>query len=187
MKGNIDDKEAVMFLALPEADKDTASAIDSDIGYYASAIERVETGTSYRYFEVKGKFTDYSDGIIVGYGYDFETTLPKLYYRPEVTETDYTATLTISRVKFSVGRTGAIRFKIKADGSNEWKNIEHTTDGDRYSADTNPVKAERQFTVPIHQRNTNFELKVTSNFPYPVSLVSMMWEGNYSPRFYRRA
>ena len=183
----IDDKEAVMFLALPEADKDTASAIDSDIGYYASAIERVETGTSYRYFEVKGKFTDYSDGIIVGYGYDFETTLPKLYYRPEVTETDYTATLTISRVKFSVGRTGAIRFKIKADGSNEWKNIEHTTDGDRYSADTNPVKAERQFTVPIHQRNTNFELKVTSNFPYPVSLVSMMWEGNYSPRFYRRA
>ncbi len=183
----IDAKEAVMFLALPEADKDTAAAIDSDIGYYTSAIERVETGTSYKYFEVKGKFTDYSDGIIVGYGYDFETTLPKLYYRPEDNQTDYTATLTISRVKFSVGRTGAVRFKLKADGSNEWKNVEHTTDGDRYSADTNPVKNERQFTVPIHQRNTNFELKVTSNFPYPVSLVSMMWEGSYSPRFYRRA
>ena len=183
----IDDKEAVMFLALPTADQNTDSAIDSDIGYYAAAIERIETSTNYRYFEVKGKFTDYADGIIVGYGYDFDVTLPKLYYRPEVNETDYTATLTISRVKFSVGRTGAVRFKLKADGSNEWKNVEHTTDGDRYSADTNPVKSERQFTVPIHQRNTNFELKVTSNFPYPVSLVSMMWEGNYSPRFYRRA
>ena len=183
----IDDKEAVMFLALPTADQNTDSAIDSDIGYYAAAIERIETNTNYRYFEVKGKFTDYADGIIVGYGYDFDVTLPKLYYRPEVNETDYTATLTISRVKFSVGRTGAVRFKLKADGSNEWKNVEHTTDGDRYSADTNPVKSERQFTVPIHQRNTNFELKVTSNFPYPVSLVSMMWEGNYSPRFYRRA
>ena len=183
----INDKQAVMFLALPEADKDTAAAIDSDIGYYASAIERIEPSTNYRYFEVKGKFTDYSDGIIVGYGYDFETTLPKLYYRPEDNQTDYTATLTISRVKFSVGRTGAIRFKIKADGSNEWKHVEHTTDGDYYSADTNPVKLERQFTLPIHRRNTNFELKVTSNFPYPVSLVSMMWEGIYSPRFYRRA
>ena len=183
----IDDKEAVMFLALPTADQNTDSAIDSDIGYYAAAIERIETSTNYRYFEVKGKFTDYADGIIVGYGYDFDVTLPKLYYRPEVNETDYTATLTISRVKFSVGRTGAVRFKLKADGSNEWKNVEHTTDGDHYSADTNPVKSERQFTVPIHQRNTNFELKVTSNFPYPVSLVSMMWEGNYSPRFYRRA
>ena len=43
---------------------------------------------------------------------------------------------------------------------------------------------EKQKTV---KTDTNFELKVTSNFPYPVSLVSMTWEGNYSPRFYRRA
>ena len=183
----INDKEATMYLAVPAADVGTASVIDSDEGYYTAALERTETGTNYRYFEVKGKFTDYADGIIVGYGYDFEVELPKMYYRPESNQTDFTATLTISRVKFSVGRTGSVRFKVKADGSNEWKPVEHTTDGDRYSADTNPVKSERQFIVPIHQRNTNFELKVTSDFPYPVSLVSMMWEGNYSPRFYRRA
>ena len=183
----INDKEATMYLAVPTADVGTTSVIDSDEGYYTAALERVETGTGYKYFEVKGKFTDYADGIIVGYGYDFEVELPKIYYRPETNQTDFTATLTISRVKFSVGRTGAVRFKVKADGSNEWKPVEHTTDGDRYSADTNPVKLERQFIVPIHQRNTNFELKVTSDFPYPVSLVSMMWEGNYSPRFYRRA
>ena len=183
----IDAKAAVMYLAVPTADVGTASVIDSDDGYYASALERTESSTNYRYFEVKGKFTDYADGIIVGYGYDFEVELPKMYYRPEANETDFTATLTVSRIKFSVGRTGSVRFKVKADGSNEWKPVEHTTDGDRYSADTNPVKSERQFIVPIHQRNTNFELKVTSDFPYPVSLVSMMWEGNYSPRFYRRA
>lgn len=183
----IDDKDAIMYLAVPTADVNTDAALDSDEGYYAAALERTETGTGYRYFEVKGKFTDYADGIIVGYGYDFDVTLPKLYYRPEATETDYTATLTISRVKFSVGRTGAIQFKVKADGANEWKPVESTTEGAGYLADTNPVKSERQFIVPIHRRNTNFELKVTSNFPYPVSLVSMMWEGNYSPRFYRRA
>ena len=183
----IDEKQAVMLLSVPQADVGTTAVIDADAGYYATAEERTETGTGYRYFEVKGKFTDYADGIVVGYGYDFEVTLPKFYYRPQPTVTDFTAALTISRVKFSVGRTGAIRFKVKADGSNEWKNIESTSDGDRYSADSNPVKDERQFIVPIHQRNTNFELKVTSDFPYPVSLVSMMWEGIYSPRFYRRA
>jgi hypothetical protein len=183
----IDSKQAIMLLGVPTADVDTDSAIDADAGYYAAVEERTETSTGYRYFEVKGKFTDYDDGIIVGYGYDFEVTLPKFYYRPQPNVTDFTAALTVSRVKFSVGRTGAIRFKVKADGSNEWKNVEHTTDGDRYSADSNPVKDERQFIVPIHQRNTNFELKVTSDFPYPVSLVSMMWEGIYSPRFYRRA
>ena len=183
----IDEKQAIMLLGVPEADVGTDSAIDADAGYYATAQERTESGTGYRYFEVKGDFTDYADGIVVGYGYDFEVTLPKFYYRPETNKTDFTAALTISRVKFSVGRTGAIRFKSKADGSNEWKTVEHTTDGDYYSADSNPVKAERQFIVPIHQRNTNFELKVTSDFPYPVSLVSMMWEGNYSNKYYRRS
>ena len=183
----IDEKQALMLLSVPQADVGTTAVIDADAGYYATAEERTETGTNYRYFEVKGNFTDYADGIVVGYGYDFEVTLPKFYYRPQPTVTDFTAALTISRVKFSVGRTGAIQFKVKADGSNEWKNIESTSDGDRYSADSNPVKDERQFIVPIHQRNTNFELKVTSDFPYPVSLVSMMWEGIYSPRFYRRA
>ena len=182
----IDNKKAFMFLAVPEADVGTSAVIDADDGYYADAIERIEPVTGYRYFEVKGKFTDYSDGIVIGYGYDFEVTLPKFYFRPDQNTADFTAALTISRVKFSVGRTGAIRFKLKAEGSNEWKPVEHTTDADYYSADSNPVKNERQFIVPIHQRNTNFELKVTSDFPYPVSLVSMMWEGIYSPRFYRR-
>lgn len=159
----------------------------ANAGYYAIAEGGVEAGTNYGYFDVKGDFTNYQQGIVVGYGYDFEVTLPKFYFRPKPSETDFTATLTISRVKFSVGRTGAIRFKLKADGSNEWKNVEPTIDGNRYSASTNPVKTERQFIVPIHQRNTNFQLKVTSDLPYPVSLVSMMWEGVYSPRFYRRA
>tara|TARA_B100001094_G_scaffold331614_1_gene400589 strand:- start:8576 stop:11119 length:2544 start_codon:yes stop_codon:yes gene_type:complete len=182
----IDDKDAVMLLTVPTADDGTNAEIDSDQGYWAKAIERIEPSTNYRYFEVKGNFTAYADGIVVGYGYDLEVVLPKFYLRTEQ-GADYTASLTIARIRMSVGRTGAIRFKVKPTGSNEWKNVEHTAEGDIYSGDTNPVVQERVFTLPIHQRNTNFELKVTSDFPYPVSLVSMMWEGNYSTKYYRRA
>jgi hypothetical protein len=180
-------QNAMMLLTVPLADDGTDAEIDADAGYYATAYERTESGTNYRYFEVKGNFTDYADGIVVGYPYDFEATLPRFYFRRDQNTTDFTAALTVSRAKFSVGRTGAVTFKLKATGSNEWRNVQHTADADYYSADSSPVKSERQFIVPIHQRNTNFELKVTSNFPYPVSLVSMMWEGNYTPRFYRRA
>ena len=180
-------REAVMLLTVPAADVNTPSKLESDQGYWSGAYERTETGTGYRYFEVKGDFAKYADGIVVGYGYDLDVTLPKFYFRRDEKTTDFTATLTISRVKLSAGRTGAVTFKLKAVGSNEWIDIQHTADADYYQGDTNPVKPERQFTVPIHQRNTNFELKVTSIFPYPVSLVSMMWEGNYSPRFYRRS
>ena len=182
----IDDKEAVMLLTLPTADNGTDSALDSDQGYWATAIERIEPVTGYRYFEVKGDFSGYADGIIVGYGYDLDVTLPKFYLQTDQ-GADFTASLTISRVKLSAGRTGAIRFKVRPIGSNEWRDVQHTTDGDIYQGDTNPVVQNRVFTLPIHQRNTNFELKVTSDLPYPVSLVSMTWEGNYSDKYYRRS
>jgi hypothetical protein len=182
----IQDKEGAMLLTVPSADSGTDDELASDQGYWAAATERTEIGTGFRYFEVKGDFSGYADGIVVGYNYDFEATLPKFYFRRKEATTDYTATLTISRVKFSIGKTGAVTFKIKAAGANDWSNIQHTAEANYYSGDTNPVVSERVFTVPVHRRNTNFELKVTSNYPYPVSLVSMMWEGNYSPRFYRR-
>ena len=179
--------KGVMLLTVPTADVGTDAAVDADAGFYLEATERTEIGTGYHYFEVKGDYSSYADGIVVGYNYDFETTLPKLYYKQDPNTSDYTATLTISRVTFSVGRTGPVLFKVKADGSDEWKNVEYVTDANIYKADSSPITSEHLFTIPIHQRNTNFELKVTSNFPYPVSLVSMTWEGNYSPRFYRRA
>jgi len=178
---------AVMLLTVPTADNNTTAEIDADAGYWATAYERTESGTNYRYFEVKGNFTSYADGIVVGYGYDLDVILPKFYYRRNPTTTDFTAALTISRAVFSIGRTGAVKFKLRPTGRKEWVDVQHTAIADYYAGDSNPVVSERQFTVPIHQRNTNFELKVTSNLPYPVSLVSMMWEGNYSPRFYRRA
>ena len=180
-------REAAMLLTKPQADlNNPAELLKSDAGYWLAATERTEIGTGYRYFEVKGDFTTCADGIIIGYNYAFDVTLPKFYFRRDATTTDFTATLTISRAKFSVGRTGVIEFKLKAVGSNQWIDVQHVADADYYSANKNPVDSEHVFIVPIHQRNTNFELKVTSNSPYPVSLVSMMWEGNYSPRFYRR-
>ena len=182
----ISDKKGAMLFGIPTADVGTPAVVDADAGYYLEATERTEIGTGYRYFEVQGNHTAYADGIIIGYNYGFDITLPKFYYRIDENTTDYTAALTISRVHFSVGRTGPIEFKLKSSGSDEWKNIEYVTDANSYAADSSPITSEHQFTIPIHQRNTNFELKVTSNFPYPVSLVSMMWEGNYSPRFYRR-
>jgi len=181
-------REAAMLLAKPVADVgNTAALLDADAGYWAVATERTEIGTGYRYFEVKGNFSDYADGIIIGYNYDLDVTLPKFYFRRDQNTIDFTATLTISRAKFSVGRTGAVTFKLRPTGANEWVDVQHVAEADYYASDSNPVQPEHRFIVPIHQRNTNFELKVTSNFPYPVSLVSMMWEGNYSPRFYRRA
>jgi hypothetical protein len=153
-------------------------------GYYLKGTPRLD-GTD-PYFEVQKDQSNLADSIVIGYNYDFEVTLPKFYFRRDATTTDYTAALTIARVKLSANRNGALTFKTKLNNSKQWTIVREVTTFESYSASTNPVKPEYVFTIPIHQRNINFELKVTSDFPYPVSLVSMMWEGNYSPRFYRR-
>ena len=67
-----------------------------------------------------------------------------------------------------------------------WYDVQPTQEAGQYLADDVPLIEESIFTIPVHQRSDNFNLRVFSNSPFPVSLTSMMWEGQYSPRFYRR-
>ena len=158
---------------------------NADAGYSVKATPKSDTDGPY--FEVAKDFRALEDGILIGYDYNFEVTLPKFYFRRDAQTTDFTANLTISRVNVSVGRSGTTTFKTKLTNSKNWMDVKEVTAIDSYQANSEPVQPEYRFVVPIHQRNINFELQVTSNQPYPVSLVSMMWEGNYSPRFYKRA
>ena len=68
----------------------------------------------------------------------------------------------------------------------EWYILEPTSEANSYLADDVPLDESRVVTIPIHQRSKNFSLRVFNDSPFPVSLNSMMWEGTYSPRFYRR-
>ena len=70
--------------------------------------------------------------------------------------------------------------------TNNWYTIQPVQDANQYLADDIPLTEDKVFTIPIHQRSENFNIRVFSNSPFPVSLTSMMWEGQYSPRFYRR-
>ena len=68
----------------------------------------------------------------------------------------------------------------------EWYNLNPVVIADNYLANDIPVSDQSIFTLPIHQRTDNFTLRLFNDSPFPVSVNSMMWEGMYSPRFYRR-
>ena len=68
----------------------------------------------------------------------------------------------------------------------EWYELAPSQMANEYLADDVPLDESRVVTIPIHQRSKNFSLRVFNDSPFPVSLNSMMWEGHYSPRFYRR-
>lgn len=139
------------------------------------------------YFEFEGD--DYSaltSKVYLGFRYNFDIQLPRFYYQVAENTSDYTANLTVSRVKFSVGLSANVGFKLQAKGRSEWYDVQSIQNADYYLADDVPLDEQTVYILPIHQRNNNFNLRVYSDSPFPVSLTSMMWEGQYSPRFYRR-
>ncbi len=209
--------------------------------------------------------------VYVGYKYKYDVTLPKMYFRRDADGrvTDYTASLIVARMKFSIAQSSVVGFKLKSkgiqaatqsftgDGSttafsptfdvadkndvivkkngaiqtkgtdytiadhtsltgkvtvtfssaplaerteanklkdadtveiylDNWFTLQPTQEANYYLSDDVPLDTQSTFVVPIHQRTDNYTLRVYSDSPFPVSLTSMMWEGTYSPRYYRR-
>ena len=100
---------------------------------------------------------------------------------------DFAARLTVDRLKFMMKNIGAFKIMIKTLGHDDWTVLKEITPANYYEADTLPFTDEVMVETPLHQVNTNFKMKLISDSPYPVTLNKLMWEGNYSPRYYRRA
>ena len=135
---------------------------------------------------INGDWTGKEYDLVAGYKFDFEVELPRFFFRTQ-NQVDWTASLTISRMKFDIGFSGSINFYISRYGAPEWIYVAGVQNAGYYLANDTPTIDRTSLTVPIHQKNTNFNLKVNSTTPFPVSLNSMTWEGNYAPRYYRRA
>jgi hypothetical protein len=136
------------------------------------------------YFTIPGDVT--GNYIYVGYEYNMEITLPRYYYSMGQSGVDFTAVTTTSRMAFYTGLGGDIYFSIRDRSRPEWSSIGGAQIADFYPANTSPFRDTYVYKVPIYQRPENYTMKVTSNTPFPVSLVAMQWEGQYSPGFYRR-
>ncbi len=246
---NLTDKKNLVLVA-----GTTAAGTFNNSGYTVTA----ETGTdgSGTFFIVESlDLSSNAANVYVGYAYDFDLTLPQIHYQldQEGKTKDFTASLTVARLKFDAGLSGVLGFKLNAvgrfagkreytgDGSttdynwnpgdldyidrnqvkvkinnvtstaftfqndteirfssapadgdkiliylDEWYDLAPAVIANDYLADDVPLDESRIVTIPIHQRSKNFSLRVFNDSPFPVSLNSMMWEGNYSPRFYRR-
>jgi|LauGreDrversion4_2_1035121.scaffolds.fasta_scaffold02039_5 hypothetical protein len=143
----------------------------------------VLTDVAGSYIELKGNLTKTT--TFIGYTFDFEVTLPNIYYRQEDANI-FPSSFIISRMKIYAGLGGNLNFSIKARGRSEWKEASVVKAADFYQANDTPINSQHVYTIPIMQRSENFILKLSSNLPFPVSLVSMVCEGQYSSRFYQR-
>jgi hypothetical protein len=153
-------------------------------GYYSSVLSVGKDATG-DYYLVQGNLTSTADRVVVGYTYDFDVELPTVYFQQE-NGSDFPGSLTIARYKFAVGFSGELNFKVKTLGRDEWLDRQPTQDANYYNADVNPIRNYSMFTLPIHQRAEHHNVRLVSDTPFPTALISMTWEGNYSPRYYQR-
>lgn len=151
-------------------------------------IETVGPFTGRYYTQVQGEnLTTVNAKVAYGYLYNCAVELPKTYFRTgETAASDYTATLTVHRMRLVTGVTGPFQFDVRSRGRATAQLVQSIPVADYYPANTNPIVDGETFSFPIHQKNDNFSIRLQSPTSFPFTLLSTSWEGQYAPRFYRR-
>ena len=178
-------------VTIPTAQKGTASNYDT---IYTQTFAQISEANFIGEIEVDGSgnwlllgdWTGKENNLVIGYRFNFEVELPRYFYRQQ-NDLDWSGSLTVARMLFDIGLTGSVNFFITKYGSPQWRPAIGVQYANYYVANNPPIIDRTTLTVPIHQKNINFNIKVNSDSPFPVSLNGMKWEGNYAPRYYRRA
>jgi hypothetical protein len=127
--------------------------------------------------------------LIVGYEYEFEVELPKLYMvRNEggKTRSETRGSLVIHRMNFDFGDVGVIDVTLKRRGRDDYTYTVESLEWDNINASTAAIADGYNHTIPVYDRNVNLSVLIKSNHPSPATIHSMNWEGDYSPRYYQR-
>ena len=146
------------------------------------------TSTSTTSFTVPGDWS--SATLNIGYIYPYEVKFPTFYVTRQegnANRSDVNASLVLHRIKFHFGKIGLYETTIERTGKPDYTEVYESTELDEYDASDAPYLEEYVKTVPVYEKNTNLDITLKSSHPAPATLRSVSWEGNYTPKYYRRA
>ena len=138
-------------------------------------------------FTVPGDWS--SATLNIGYLYDYQVDLPKIYPTKQVGQklvSDTTSSLVIHRLHFSFGRVGLYETTLTRVGKPAYNEVYESTTMDEYLVSDAPYLEEAIKAIPVYEKNTNVDITLKSTHPAPATLRSMAGEGDFSPKFYRR-
>ena len=127
--------------------------------------------------------------LIVGYEYEFEVELPKIYVtrsEGDKSRSETRGSLVLHRMNFDFGDVGVLDVTLKRKGREDYTYTVESKEYDNINASTAAIASGYVHTIPVYDRNTNLSVLIKSNHPSPATLFSMNWEGDYSPRYYQR-
>jgi len=126
----------------------------------------------------------------IGYLYDYQIDFPRIFVtkvQGEKSTADVSSSLVIHRLKLGLGKSGLYETTLTRVGKDPYTEIYESSVLDEYLVSDAPYLEEYVKTVPVYEKNSNVEITLKSTHPSPCTLRSMSWEGDYTPKFYRRA
>lgn len=135
-----------------------------------------------------GDWTD--DPLALGYTFNMRIEFPTIYPTGKsgmsgALQSDTRGYLTLNRIKLTLGDSGYYEAVLKSFGRSDRTLIFENAILGRYKADTAAISDLGYKTIPVYDKNINFNLEINSKHPSPTTLYSMEWEGNYTPMYYR--
>jgi len=162
-------------------DEGGTPAPTNDQGRYAKVTV---SGTS---FTVPGNWQGVT--LTIGYIYPYEVKFPTFYYTRQVgnrSQSDINASLVLHRIKLHFGKIGLYETTLERVGKNNYTEVYESPIMDIYNASRAPYLEEYVQTVPVYEKNTNVDITLKSSHPAPATLRALSWEGDYSPKYYKR-
>lgn len=127
--------------------------------------------------------------LIVGFEYEFEVELPKVFVtraEGDKSRSETRGSLVLHRMNFDFGDVGVLDVTLKRLGRDDYTYTVESKEYDNINSSTAAIASGYIHTIPVYDRNTNLSVLIKSNHPSPATLHSMNWEGDYSPRYYQR-
>ena len=127
--------------------------------------------------------------LVIGYIYPYEVKFPRFYptrQQGNASRADVNASLVLHRIKIHFGKIGLYETTLKRVGKADYTEVYESTQLDEYDVSDAPYLDEFIKTIPVYERNTNVDIILKSLHPAPATLRALSWEGDFSPRFYKR-
>ena len=157
-------------------------------GLYATGIVATISNETTSVYEVTGNFAS-NNACVVGYLYDMEVELPKIYVTQTTGErrtADTRGSLVLHRAKVNFGPVGLVSTTLKRVGKTDYTKLIEQPIADSYKASDAAIEPLVRQTIPIYEKNTNVVLTIKSTHPGPATLYSYNWEGDYTNKLYTR-
>ena len=126
--------------------------------------------------------------LTFGYAYTMQVDFPRFYVQKVVGErtiNEERGSLVVHRIKPSFGRLGQYETVVTRVGKTDYTDEFTSSTFNQYLVADVQVEDEYIGTVPVYEKNNNFNLSIKSTTPLPATLISLTWEGDYSPKYYK--